>query len=268
VLGLRASFEEASSRSTEFVEFGRVTLDSVQQTGLLSATWSKEMSPTRVLRLATDYVRTRYESPLLESSQEITGSANIRTALDEDAYYSIEGIASKLSVDGPSPSASRAGLVFGYEVSLSDAMVINTGVGVMRSSNVASQTDPVGYLRMSYRGGERTTYELSMERTVGAGGTVGGYARIQAMDASLSYALTENTSVDFGIRRVDSRAPEAVVGSERSEGSSITARLRSELSQFWAMTFALEQRRQTVAGGRGARGHSVGVGLVYSHPDF
>ena len=35
VFGLRASLEEASTRETEFAEFGRVTRDSTQRTGTL-----------------------------------------------------------------------------------------------------------------------------------------------------------------------------------------------------------------------------------------
>jgi len=267
VLGLRASLEEASTRSTEFAEFGRVTLDSSQRTGLLGATWSKELTPVHRLALATGYTRVRYDSPLFEAYRELAASANVQTELGEGARYFVEGSAARLSPEGTSPNATRAGLMLGYEAALTEALEWQAAIGVVRTSSVLAQRDPVGHLRLVYAG-ERAGYSLGFERTVAAGGSVGGYALTEALDASMSYALTANTSMDLGARRAKSRASAGVEGALDSVGTSLSVRLRSEISQWWAMTFVYERRRLEVPGSRSANGHLVGLGFVYSHPDF
>ncbi len=49
VFGLRASLDEASTRETEFVDFGRVTRDSTQRTGTLGGTWTRNLTQQHLL---------------------------------------------------------------------------------------------------------------------------------------------------------------------------------------------------------------------------
>lgn len=267
VLGFQASLEEASTRSTEFVEFGRVALDSTQRTGSLGATWSKEMSPIRRLDLAAEYARVSYDSPLLEAYREASASASVQTAIGTDSNYFVQGSVARLTPDGDTASESRVGLLLGYETALTSALSLNAGLGAVRTSGSIVQRDPIGHLRLAYTG-ERATYALAWERTVGAGGTVGGYSRTQELDASMGYALTANSSMEFSARRVEALATEGVEGSAGSVGSSLLVRFRSEISQWWAMTLTVEGRHLKYADRRTATGHSVGIGFVYSHPDF
>ena len=267
VLGLRASLEEASTRSTEFAEFGRVALDSAQRTGFLGATWTKEMTSVHSLALATGYTRVSYDNPLLEAYRELSASANVQTELGERSRYFVEGSAARLTPEGTLPNASRVGLLLGYESALTDALELNAGIGVVRTSSTVAQRDPVGYLRLAHTG-ERSTYSVGMEQTVSAGGSVGGYARTEALEAAMGYALTADTAMDLEVRRVKSEASEGVVGSVDSVGTSLSVRLRSDISQWWSMTLVYERRRLEIPGSRSANGHMVGVGLVYSHPDF
>ena len=261
VFALRASLEEASTRETEFVEFGRVTRDTTQRTGALGGSWVRNLTAGSSLELAVSHARVSYDAPTLIDYSETLGSGVYRFDSSAISRYSLSASASRLRPDGYGSSASRGELGLGYELDANEAVTLNATVGAVRTKTAHNRTDPVGAVRLTYAG-ERITYSAGWSREVSAGGTLGGYTRSESLDASLTYPLSVNTSVSLGLNHA--RSLEA----DRDTGASAYARIRWELTRFWAFTTGLEHRRAKPGGGSTARGNSVAAGLVYSHPDF
>ena len=261
VFALRASLEESSTRETEFAEFGRVTLDSTQRTGTLGGTWTRNLTLGSSLELAMSHARVSYDTPPLVDYSETLGSMAYRFESSAVSRYSLSASASRLKPSGGGESASRGELGVGYEVDLSEAVTLNASAGAVRIAAAGNKTDPVGDLRLTYTG-ERIGYAVAWSREVSAVGSLGGYTRSENFDASMTYPFSIDTSLSLGFE--NARSLEA----DRDTGALAYARTRTALSRFWAFTMGFEHRRAKSGGGPTARGNSVVVGLVYSHPDF
>ncbi|MFP8781480.1 hypothetical protein [Hydrogenophaga sp. RWCD_12] len=261
VVVLRASLEEASTRETEFAEFGRVTQDSTQRTALVRGTWTRNLTAGSALELGASHARLSYDRPLLVDYRETLTSARYRIESSTTSRYSLSASASRLNPDGGGEGASRRELGVGYEVDIREGLSLNATAGVARSTVPRKKTVPVGGLRLTYRG-ELIGYQVGWSREVSAGASLGGYMRSQGFEASLTYPFTTNTSLNLGFNRAQS------LEADRDVGSTVYARLRSELTRFWTFTMGVEQRRAKPFGRPTARGNSVAVGFVYAHPNF
>lgn len=261
VLGLRASLAEASTRETEFAEFGRVIRDSKQRTGTIGGSWTRNLTAGSSLELAASHARVSYDTPLFVGYSETLGSVAYRFEASANSRYSLLASASRLHPDGESVNASLAELGLGYEVDISEGVTLNATAGAVWTRASRRTTDPVGSLRLTYRG-ERAGYVVAWSRDVSSDGSLGGYSRSESAEALLTYPFTVNTSLSLGVSHA--RSLEA----DRDAGATAYARIRSELTRFWAFTVGLEHRRAMPSDGLTARSNSVAVGLVYSHPDF
>ena len=261
VFGLHASLEEASTRETEFAEFGRVTRDSTSRTGTVGTTWTHNFSAESSLELAAAHTRVSYDTDLFIPYSETRGAATYGLRAGPNTRYSLSTSVSRLNTDVPDLDANRGEIGVGYQVDLSEGLVFNMALGAVRTTGANPDTDPVGSLRLEYTG-ERVGYAFAWSREVSAGGSLGGYSRSQGFDASMSYPLSINTTLSLGLGHTKS------LEDQGDAGAIVFARVRSELSRFWAFTVGLEHRRAMPAVGPSGRGNSVAVGLVYSHPDF
>lgn len=261
VLRLRASVEDASTRETEFAEFGRVVRDSKQRTATLGGSWTRDLSAGSFVEFGAAHARVSYDTPVLVPYNETTGTVVYRFESSPNARYSVSTRLSHLDPDGARETASRAGVTLGYETDISERFTLNAMGGAVYTSSPSKDTRPVGELRLTYRG-ERAGYSLAWARDVSAGGSMGGYTRFESVEASMTYPLTIDTAFSVGVNHARS------LETAGDSGSSAYARLRSELTRFWAFTVGLEHRRARPFGGPVARGNSVALGLVYSHPDF
>ncbi len=261
VFGLQASLEEASTRETEFAEFGRVARDSKSRTGSVGTTWAHNFSAEDSLELAATHARVSYDSDLFIPYRESRGAATYGKRVGPNTRYSLSASVSRLNTDVPELDANRGEIGVGYQTDLREGLTLNVGVGAVRTTGANPDTDPVASLRLEYTG-ERVGYAVSLSREVSAGGSLGGYSRSQGFDASMTYPLSVNTTLSLGVGHTKS------LEAESDAGAIVFARLRSELSRFWAFTVGLEHRRAMPAVGPTGRGNSVAVGLVYSHPDF
>jgi hypothetical protein len=261
VFGLRASLEEASTRETEFAEFGRVTRDSKARTGTVGGTWNRSLSPGTSLELEATHSRVSYDTAFFVDYSETRGAVAYRFDTSPDTRYSLTGSVARLNPAGSGDSTSRGEVGLGYRVNLQGGFTLNAGVGAVRTNTSRSKTDPVGSVRLSYMG-ERLGYAVGWSREVAAGGSVLGYTRSENVDASLTYPFTADTSLSLGLSHAKS------LETNGDAGSIVYARIRSELSRFWAFTVGLEQRRAKPFDGPGASGNWISVGLVYAHPDL
>ncbi len=270
VFGLRASLMEESTRETEFADFGRVALDTTQRIGTLGANWSKGLTSNTTLELEAAHARVKYDTPLIRDYNETSMGAAHHWQYSADTRYSLTAAAARLRQEGrtiPSPDdegagrASRAGIGLAYEARLSEDLALVGSVGAVRTRALRGTTHPVGGLRLSYDG-ETIDYTLAWLREVSVSGAFGGYLLVETVETSLTYPFTVNTSLSVGAGHARS------LEMDREAGTTVFARVRSELTPFWALTIGLEHRRVRTYGGPSARGHSVALGLVYSHPDF
>lgn len=261
VFRLRASLEESSTRETEFAEFGRVTLDSTQRTGTLGGSWTRNLTAVSSVELALSHARQSYDTPSLVDYSESLASADYRIEASANSRYWLSTRASRLSPEGTGEGVSRAELGLGYEFDLTEGVRLNATAGAVRTNALRSETDPVGALRLTYTG-EKVGYVVAWSREVSASGSTAGYTRSENFEASMTYPFTIDTSMSLGVGHAKSLEPDG------SSGLTAYARIRSELTRFWALTMGLEQRRARSSIESSARGHVVSVGLQYSHPDF
>jgi hypothetical protein len=269
VIQLRASLAEASTRETEFADFGRVALDSTQRTGSIGATWATELTSNTGVELEAFHASVKYDSSALRDFrdyQETGGSVGHRWQASENSRYVLTASAARRQQEGDLAGGarshqSRTGLVLEYEANLSDGLTLAANIGVARAGSFEKETLSVGGLRLSGER-ERLTYTLEWRVDVSVDGTSRGYTRADNFGVSFGYAMSADTSLTVGASRA------RALSGERSEGSLMYALIRSELTPFWAVTAGLEHRRARTAGSPFARGHSVALGLVYTHSDF
>lgn len=269
MLRLRASLEEESTREAEFDDFGRVVVDSTRRTGAVGAAWASELTSSTDLELALSHARVRYDTLLLRDYDETEASARYRWQHSANGRFAVTASTARQRRDdgvggggGEERSRiSRHGIVLGYELDLSEAVTLVASAGAMRTGSPGSQTHAVGGLRLA-REGERLAYALEWGRELGADGTAVGYTRVDTFGASFSYPFTESTTFTVGASHARS------LDGRREQGSTAYARVRSELTRFWAATAGFEYRRARSSDAPAARGHTVILGLVYTHPDF
>lgn len=271
VIGLRASLAEESTRTAEFADFGRVVLDSTQRTGLLGATWTTELTADTGLELALTHARVAYDTPLLRDYDETSANARYRWQHSADGRYALTASTTRqrredgIGVGGGSGEErdriSRHGIGLDYEFDLSEAVTLAASVGAMRTGSPDRRTHAVGSIRLVHEG-ERFAYDLDWRRDISADGTPRGYTRADTFSASLSYPFTADTTFTVGASYARS------LDGDRDQGSLVHARIRSELTPFWAATAGLEYRRARSSVAPSARGYAVILGLVYTHPDF
>ena len=223
--------------------------------------WTRNLTPGSTLELAAAHLRVSYDTPLLVDYNETMASTAYRSDLSPIARYSLSASASRLNPSGDFENASRVELGLGYERNLQEGFTLSAEAGAVHTRAGRSKTEPVGALRLNYAG-ERGGYAVGWSREVSAGGSLGGYERSERFEASWTYPFTLNTSIDLGVAHA--RSLEA----DGDAGASAYARIRSELTRFWAFTMGLEHRRAMPFTGPTARGNVVSVGLVYAHPDF
>jgi hypothetical protein len=259
-LELRASLEEESTRTTEFADFGRVTVDSTLRTGLVGARWERELTATSSLELSTSYRRVNYDTATFVDFDETQAEAVYAFQAGVNARYSLAANVGHLNFDSAQRSSSLAGFRLGYERNLSENLTLNVFAGAVRTNLPRSQTHAVGSVRLAHEG-ERLGYAVAWSRDVRAS-SLGGYERFTTLEGSMSYPLTANTVLSLGAGRVQS------LGASDDAGSNAFARVRTELSRFWALTTGVEFRHASPAGTPSARGNSVAVGLVYENPNF
>lgn len=259
-LELRASLEEESARQTEFVDFGRVTQDSTVRTGLLGGRWARELTAVSSLELAASYRDVAYDTPQLRDFTETLGSAVYAFQPDANVQYTLASRISRLNFDGAG-SASLVGLKAGYERDLSESIALTAELGAVNVNRPRRETHAVGALRLAYQG-ERAGWRLNWSRDVNASGGLSGYERFATFGAEFDYPLTASTSMSLGASRVRS------LENGGDTGNSAFARLRSELSRYWALTLGLETRQVTRASGARARSNGVIAGLSYQDPNF
>jgi hypothetical protein len=265
VIGLRASLAETSTRETAFTDFGRVAIDSTERNATIGATWTRELTSSTSLELEAFHARVDYDTTLLRDYQETGANVRYRWQSSVNNRYSLTTGAVRQRQDsdafGVRNRISRNELVLGYEVDLSQSVILAANVGVARTRAFDSQTHAVGGFRLVSEG-ERLTYSVEWARNVSSDGTSRGFTRADTFGGSVGYFFTVDTSLMVGVSRARS------LDVERGEGTLAYARVRTELTPFWAVTAGVQHRRARAAGGPFARGHEVAVGLVYSHPGF
>lgn len=258
---LRGSLEEASTRESEFTEFGRVTRDSTERVGLVGATWAQELDAGSRWEIGATHRRVSYDTPAFRDFNETTGAVTYGSDMSPKSRFTLTGSATRVNPEDGAQNATRYGIGAGYETDLTEAMTFLAGVGVARTNYIDSKIRPVGSLRLLYEG-ERVLYNLGWSRDISAGGSLGGFARSETYGAEFTWRLSEDRSVSLGYDRAES------LDGARDAGSTAYARFQSTLSQFWTMTLGVEQRRAFPALGPSARGHSLTIGFTYSHPDL
>lgn len=261
VRSVHASLEEESTRETDFVELGQVTLDSTRRTGTIGGRLFRQVSAGSTLELLASHALVSYDTPLLVDYSETRGSVAYRFETSAVARNSLTASAERLNPDGAHASASRVGVVLGRETNISDGLTLNGTGGAVWTSAPSRKTDLVAGLRLAYEG-ERLDYSVAWARDIRASGSVGGYVRSQHFDASVRIPLSVNISLAFGVGHAQS------LEADRDAGITAHARFRSELTRFWAWTLGFEHRQSRPDGGPSARGNAVNLGLVYAHPDF
>lgn len=259
VLQLTASVQEASTRETQFTEFGRNVVDGTQRTGTLGARWNRQLGPSSALELGGTHARVTFDTPAFIDYDETRANAVYRLEAGPNTRYTLDGNVARLNADGAASAASRIGLGIGIEHDLSPAWRVQAGLGVVRVDEPRRDSIGVASVRFSYTG-ERLTGSIGLSREVSPTGTSGRYVRSQAADASLAYNLTESTVVSAGVGRTRS------LETAQDVGVTTFVRTRTSLSRAWALTFGLEARRSQPGAGLAARSHGASVGLVYEYP--
>lgn len=260
-LTLNASLEESSSRTTEFLETGLVTEDATVRTGLAGARWATQFNEQTSLDLFGGHSKVRYDTPLLVGYAETSAEAALGWTPADGSRYALMLSGARLNPDNDAQNSRRQGLMVSHERQLSPTLSAEVGVGRVKTSGGRVGTDTVGTLRLAFEG-ERLSSDIEWLREISPSGSVGGYTLSQGLRWGLGYPLSESTTLTTSLTRARS------LELDGGDGQVVSLGMRSELTQFWAFTARLERARATFASGERASGTAIGVGLIYTHPNF
>lgn len=258
--GLRVSLEDASTRETEFAEFGRVSRDGRQRTSTLGASWTRQLSERTLVESGVSHARVSYDTSTLTAYRETRGTVAYGVDSGPSSRYTLTADAAHLDTAGTGRSTLLSGIRLRYETELSEKLTLNGSLGTTWTS-VAKGAEAVGSVRLDFRG-ERVGYSLMWSRDVSAAASRGEYGRSETVDGSASLSITDKTSLAVGVVHAQT------LNDAREAGATVYARLRTELTPFWVLSTGVEHRRARRIGLSDAKGALMSVGLTYTHPDF
>lgn len=261
-LELRANLAESSTRNTELEDLGRVTVDSRERTMLTGATWRKELTSRSQLTLGAENQRVTYDSPLLQDYRQQEVSTRYSWDATERTTYYVEPAYARLTPTGGAGTpvnSSRNRLLLGMRGQLAPDLELTASAGHVRARGASDLSGGVGGLRLTHTGSQLTS-EVEWSRRIDAVGSVSGYVRTQVFRASLSYQLSEASTLSAGLTRSES------AGVLASVGRVFSVALHHELNANWTSMLGVEDRRSRFISGDSGKGWSVRGGLVYMFP--
>ncbi|NIC41026.1 hypothetical protein [Aquabacterium sp. A08] len=266
-LGLNASYVQASTRATEFEEFGFVTADRTQTTQGLGLSWRQAVAERQSLSASVNHQWVDYDTQALLPYRVLSGNAAWSLALSEQETLSLTLNAGRYTPGDspllPSAAASRQwGFMAGYAANLTPNLQWQVQGGLVRVAGANRDSTWQGGLQLAHKG-QRLDTTLNLSRSVVTSAALTGFAPSNSLRAQWTYAVSDRTRGTFSVSHTRSAAS----GAAATSGSTVALGVDTELSPFWRAGVSVQHKTSRRAAVQ-ANGHVVSATLTYTHPDF
>ncbi|VVM38679.1 hypothetical protein PS623_00158 [Pseudomonas fluorescens] len=260
--GLRGLYSESSTLSGTVLETGVVTTDGTQKLYSLIGNWNRALTERTTLENETTYNRARYDINTLTGYDELASELTLTYAWSAQTQF-FTGITARRYEPDDDTTASASNSyapVVGVKYQFSERLEGTLRVGVNQVSGDGGGRRGEGGASLRYNG-ERHDATLTAERSTVASAE-GGFAEVDAVRGSWSYAVDELTRVGVDAAWQDSK------GQTPNTLQTYGVWASRELSQFWDVRLSLMHRERKQNDLGDAVGTIVGLTLTYRIPDL
>lgn len=260
--GLRANYQESSTRVTELQDTGQVDIDGTRQLKAVYVDWKSEVSDRINLQVDGSYEDIAYRDVNLTDYSTLAAAAAISYAWDERTTPFV-----KFSVSNYEPKSSSAN-------QSSELYGATIGAKWLTGAN-SDLTGQVGLVRTvvddnanTMNGGIAFHYALSRsELTIDVGRSVvpsggGGFTRIDQARFNGRYAIDEKTQVGMDLAWLKSQSDSPW------RAHQFGVWLNREMAADWGVRFFGQLKQLDRRNIGDSTGNVVGVAVVYSRLDF
>lgn len=258
--GLSARYEEASTRGTEFLSTGLVSVDATRKTTALTANWRNQLTERTTMAANGSYQSQSYEGGTFTDYSTPSLSLTLSHDWLPTTSYNVSLALSRQMPEVGRSSTSTA-LSSGLSYSHSARLNANLRLGLTRTRGQSDSDGWTGAVQLRYQQGPRTALTLGYDRSVTDSG-LGGYIEADNLSGSLRHDLSENLSTGLDLNWRENRS-----GSTASV-RQIGTYLNRALDTFWSVQFRYQYRQRHEVAGDSADSHGLSLLLSYAHPQF
>ncbi|HYN55335.1 MAG TPA: hypothetical protein VES38_11600 [Methylotenera sp.] len=266
VFGLKADYQETSSRTSELTSTGAFTnTEGTQKTKSLAGKWQHQISPRW-----SALTESAYSDVLFVNSGTLSG-------------YTLSEIATKLTYaytdrlntnvllgyalykpDEIFDDTKLSRVIFGADYQVNEGLNVAGHAGVYNLSGQQSDTGLESGVKAGYTA-ESSYYTAELNRELVASG-IGGFQKTDTFKLGYLYNRTENDrfGLDYGLSRA---RKDSNINIDWLSYQQLTAYYERNLSSKWLTRFSATHKELGVTGVR-SRGDVIGVTFVYDTLSF
>lgn len=262
---LSASYDQASTRVTEFRDTGLVSADGTRTAQSLSASWLGELNERDSLSLTGSHADTSYSGGTLSDYANQSLGATLTRAWSERAATYLRLSASRYQpASGVGASHSYDALA-GLSLTRSERLNLDLRAGFNSTSSGGGNGGWQGGATLGYDYAPRARLALDLGRSTASSGA-GGFATADNFDGHWNLAVSERDSAGLDLSWHRSATATAGAGATTTRQFSLWG--SRELSPAWRLRLSYLYKQRSGAGLASADAHVLGLALSYAHPDF
>jgi len=274
-LRLKGSFEERSTRVSEFEDTGQVFTDNTKTEWALDAGWDRSLTARTQLGFSAGYSDVSYDGDSFTDFVLANTALQVTYLASETSTPYIQLTASRYEPDDPKKPerpkedvSKNYGLTAGVSWRLNSIVEteIHVGASLIDRDNI-STSDPVGGASLKFTG-ERLSASLGYERVVTASGS-GGFIKADTAQGSVSYAYSLVTNFGGSVswrKNLDTDQLSGNDNGKKNENTTVDLWADRKLAELWYVRASWQFRQQKSA--FDSEAHIVKVSLRYDLPEF
>lgn len=258
--GISSRYDEVATRDAGTDATGQVSLDSTRASRTLSASWRKALGERSKLSVDGAYMGVSYKGGTYVDYATMSTGMNFSYDWSESVapFLGISNVDQTLA--GGGPSSSRANVLFGLNLKISEHLDCTIQAGKSKGSGASSNDSSLRGVAVQYAG-QRTRMALNADRQASPSG-LGGFVTADQANGSWSYDLSEHgrTGINVGWRKNRS------ITDDVSRNTDVW--LERDLNSFWRVRTHYQHRTRDGGGVGGANSDLLGLALNYTRSDF
>jgi hypothetical protein len=274
-LRLEGSFEESSTRVSEFEDTGQVFTDDTRTEWALDAGWDRSLTARTQLGFSAGYSDVSYDGDSFTDFVLVDTALKLTYLASETSTPYIQLTASRYEPDEPKKPerpkedvSKNYGLTAGVSWQLNSIVEteIHVGAAQVDKDNI-STSDPVGGASLKFAG-ERLSASLGYERVVTASGS-GGFIGADNARGSVSYAYSIVTNFGGSVswrKNLDTDQFSGNDNGKKNENTTVQLWADRKLAERWYVRASWQFKQQKSA--FDSEAHIVKASLRYDLPEF
>lgn len=261
--GLKAKYDEVSSREAELQETGGAAPDSTRKTWSLGAVWRSAITALSTLSADADYKTVSYDAGTQTDYKNLAAGITWNYTWSERIEPFLRFAVSHYDPDKSTATAATSdyyNATVGVKVKATEHLEWTAQGGPGRVSARTTDTGWQGSVDMQYRG-DRYDATLNLGRSVTTSGD-GGFVASDRVAGTYGYTIDERSSLGISASWQDNK------GNNASTMQQLGAWASHEFTPFWHTRLYYQHKLRTADRQPDASGDVLGITIVYSPRSF